>query len=290
MAPRNLMAKVQTVTVAATGTSAIDIDVPAVVTSGTFKIGGAAVTSTADAGNMSLQTADGDFVALGSTSAGTFSMRVVPGTYTLYYGAASAGATAPRNAAAKLQSVTVTPTGTNAFDIDVPSAVAAGTFKINGAAVTSATDSGIVSLRNAADTIQLGSTSASTYSVRAIPGTYDVYYQVNTPGASAPRNAFAKIRSGVVVAAGTTAIDIDVPSSSVTGTFRINSATVTATTDYGVLSLRNGSDAIAIGSSYASTFTVRVVPGTYDVYYQIGAAGTLAPRNSLAKLRCLAVP
>jgi len=289
--PRNTAAKLQSVVVAATGTTALDVDVPSVIASGTIKINGAAVASTTDTGNLSLRTAAGDIIQLGATSAGSFSVRVVPGSYDVYYVMATPGAQAPRNALAKLQSVAIAAAGTATLDIDVPSAVATGTIKIAGTTVTSTTDAGVLSLRTAAgDVVNLGSTATGSYSARVIPGTYDLYYGASSVGALAPRNTTAKVRTGVVVGTGTTAIDIDIPSTAVTGSFRINSATVTSTAESGIVQLRAATDLLVLGNTSSGTYSTRVIPGNYDVYYLMSASGTLAPRNGLAKVRCFTVP
>ena len=83
-----------------------DIDIPSTLVTGTFKINGTTVTSATDWGNLFLRTGAGDTVKLGSTSAGSYSVRVVPGTYDLLYaGGASTSVTAPRNILATLRSV-----------------------------------------------------------------------------------------------------------------------------------------------------------------------------------------
>jgi len=290
-APRNSLAKLQSVVVAATGNTTVDIDVPSVVVSGTLKINGATVASTADGGNLSLRTSAGDIVALGNTATGSYSVRVVPGSYDAYYQSTAAGATAPRNTLSRLQPVAVAATGATTLDIDVPSAAISGTVKINGATVAIQNDAGLLSLRtDAGDTVPLGMTSAGQYSVRAIPGTYDIYYQVFAAGANVPRNGRAKIRSGAVVSAGTTTLNIDVPASNVTGLIMVNNMLVSSTGDYGTLSLRTAQDLITLGPSHTGSYNVRIIPGSYDVHYAVGAAGTLTPLNMLANLRCLTVP
>jgi len=293
-APRNSLARLQSIVVAATGNTTVDVDIPSVVVSGTLKINGATVASTADGGNLSLRTSAGDMVALGNTATGSYSVRVVPGSYDAYYQSTAAGATAPRNTLSRLQSVAVAATGATTLDIDVPSAAISGTVKINGATVAIQNDAGILSLRtDAGDTVPLGMTSAGQYSVRAIPGTYDIYYQVFAAGANVPRNGRAKIRSGAVVsAAGTTTLNIDVPASNVTGLIMVNNMLVSSTGDYGTLSLRTAQDLITLGPSHTGSYNVRIIPGSYDVHYAVGAAGTLtlAPHNMLANLRCLTVP
>jgi mono/diheme cytochrome c family protein len=97
-----ILAKLHSVSISGTGTTALDIDIPSVVLTGTIKINGTSVTSTTDAGELFLKNAAGDGVNLGDTSSGSYSVRVVPGTYDIYYQGAMPGATAPRNQSAKL--------------------------------------------------------------------------------------------------------------------------------------------------------------------------------------------
>jgi len=186
------------------------------------------------------------------------------------------------------------------MDIDVPSAVVSGTMKINGATVADTKDDGTLSLRtDAGDSVALGITSAGQYSARAIPGTYDLYYRSYTAGTIAPRNLGAKLRSGAVVCAGTTTLNIDIPASNITGLITVNNMVMSSTADYGALELRANQDHAAelvdqvpLGLSYRGSYSVRVVPGNYDVYYRVRAVDppSLAPHNILAKLRCLTVP
>jgi hypothetical protein len=95
----------------------------------------------------------------------------------------------------------------------------------------------------------------------------------------------------VVVATGPTALDVDVPSALVTGSIRINGMTVTSMTDYGNLSVRNGVDSATVGLSYTGTYSTRIIPGSYDLFYGYGyvTAGPVAPRNGRFDLRCFTV-
>jgi hypothetical protein len=293
-APKNINARLMAgVTVAATGTTTLDVDVPTAVISGSIKIGGATVTSTADSGTLSLRNTAGDEVSLGPTYSGSYSARVVPGVYDVYYRSLTPGTFAPRNTAAKLMGVVVAATGTTVLDVDVPTVVVTGMMKIAGATVSSATDYGALSLRTAAgDTVALGNTSAGSYSVRVVPGTYDVHYRFMAGGTLAPRNTNAKIRTGVAVgASGTTALDIDVPATLVSGSVKIGGTMVTSTADYGTLLLRGEKDDEAVmGTTYSPSYMIRMVPGTYDLVYRVTLAGTLAPRNTGARLGCYTIP
>jgi hypothetical protein len=69
-----------------------------------------------------------------------------------------------------------------------------GALTVAGAP-TNEQESGDILLENdAGDYIDLGSTSAASYTVTLVPGQFDVYYQFQNGGAVAPRNANAKIR------------------------------------------------------------------------------------------------
>jgi hypothetical protein len=71
--------------------------------------------------------------------------------------------------------------------------VVTGNLTYNGATVTGA-GSAFLFLRNAeGDSANLGNTSSGTFSARVIPGTYDLYYQINLGGASVPSNTSARL-------------------------------------------------------------------------------------------------
>jgi hypothetical protein len=84
-----------------------------VTITGALTLNGASVAGTTGMGSVQLSTPDGDSVALGSLSAGTYSALVVPGTYDIYYaGQGASAAAAPRNTKVLLKSgVVVLPTG-----------------------------------------------------------------------------------------------------------------------------------------------------------------------------------
>jgi hypothetical protein len=288
-APHNQSAKLKSFVVAATGTTTMDIDVPSVVMSGMLTMNGAANTSTSDAGTITLRTSSGDFVSLGSTANGSYSVRVVPGSYDIYFNETAAGAQAPQNGNAKLRSIVIPGTGSTAMDIDVPSVAISGTVKVNGA-ITSMTDYGAIYLLTAEDSVGLGVTYAGSYAARVIPGSYDVVYEARTPGATAPGNRSAKLQSITVAATGTTTLNVDVPSVVVSGTLKINGTTVTSTSDAGNLSLETATgDSVSLGSTSAGSYSVHAIPGTYDLTYRGYSSSPTAPRNKQAKLRSVVV-
>jgi hypothetical protein len=138
----------------------------------------------------------------------------------------------------------------------------------------------------------LGLTSAGTYAIPVVPGTYDIFYKATTASALAPRNTSARLKTGMVVAAtGNTTLDIDVPSVAAAGTIKIDGATVTDMLDFGNLSLRGATtgDEIALGPTYTGAYATRVVPCIYDVVYTVFDNNDRAPINHRTVFTCLAV-
>src|SRR4029077_12604024 len=120
---------------------------------------------------------------------------------------------------------------------------------------------------------------------RVAPGSYDVFYAATGPTTTAPVNRLARLYGGVVVGPGdATTLHVDAPTPTVTGVVAINGAALAAD-DTVSLSLRNAAgDTAPIGVSPGGSFSARVVPGTFDVFYAASnvAAGSATPINQLA--------
>ena len=201
IAPRNKLAKIAgNVVIPATGTTTLNVDVPFATVTGSLKINGMdRATGTIDRGVYLLRNASGDEARLAYTNAMTYTARIVPGTYDLYYRlyeGSGLSSLLPRNATAKLQTgIVVAPTGTNVIDVDLPVVTVSGALTINGAAASDANDAGAIFLRSdQGEMIRLGATSALSYSVGLVPGAYDVYYAADRSGTTAPGNGNAKLR------------------------------------------------------------------------------------------------
>jgi hypothetical protein len=188
------------IVVPASGTSVPPFDVLSVPVTGKFSVGGAALSTSADDGTLTLRTAEGDNIALGKLSAGTFSTRVIPGTYDLYFALTDSFAPvlAPSNSG-KIKSVTLAAGAPITLDIDVPSTLISGTVKIGGSFLDKEYDGGRLWLGDPkASGFALTWTSTGKYSARVLPGTYDLYYQGTSPSALAPFNPRAKLGCFVV--------------------------------------------------------------------------------------------
>ena len=157
----------------------------------------------AAAGNsaiVSLRDAAGDRVDIANTATPTFSARVVPGTYDVYYSRTATPTNtttlAPANHAARLHTgVVVAPGASTVFNIDIPSAMVTGRITVNGVP-TGPADSGTLMLRSeAGDYAPFATTNADSYAARLIPGTYDLYFsRADTSGDAAPMNTLVRLR------------------------------------------------------------------------------------------------
>ena len=183
------------IVVPASGASVSPFDVRSVQVTGKFSLGGAALSNPSDDGTLSLRTTDGDNIPLGKLSAGTFTTRVIPGNYDLYFTLSDSFAPvlAPANSG-KFKSVVLAPGAPITLDIDVPSTVINGTVKIGGSFVDKEYDGGRLWLGDPkAGGFALTWTSTGKYSARVLPGSYDLYYQGTSPSALAPFNTRAKV-------------------------------------------------------------------------------------------------
>ena len=285
------------VVVADAGTTVLDVQVASAAIEGSLSLDGARPEVT-DSVHLVLRNAAGDYAQIPWDSDGHYSTHAVPGTYDLYYSKDNTSpAASPANQLARLRTgIQVAADRTTVLDIDVTSSRLMGAVTINGVPAA-AGNSGIVSLRSAdGDRATIANTAGATYSARVVPGTYDVYYTrtagPNNTMTEAPANHAAKLRTGLVVAPGqTTVFDVDIPSTTVSGTIKINGI-LSGADDRGTLMLQNaGGDFAPFASTSGGAYTARLVPGTYDLFFSnAGSGGDTAPMNTLRMLRCFTVP
>jgi len=136
-APANRLARLhEGVVVAAGAATVLDADVPATTVSGVITINGAALAA-GDTVNLSLRNAAGDTVPIAASSTGSYSARVVPGSYDVTYtaGDAAPGTTTPANQLALIATgVVIGAAAPTRLDVNIPSATVAGSIAINGVA------------------------------------------------------------------------------------------------------------------------------------------------------------
>ncbi|MES1207008.1 MAG: hypothetical protein ABUS79_13810 [Pseudomonadota bacterium] len=289
LAPVNQLARLHTgVIIGPDDTTTLDVDVPAATIAGAITINGAALAP-ADAVTLSLRNAAGDTVTIASNSGGAYAARVVPGTFDLFLTSPVAGpdSALPMNQLARISRDVVITAGTSTLDVDVPSVTVLGTVAIGGVPA-GPSNRGWVYLRNAADgdVVRIAVANSATYRARVVPGSYDLYF-TGTTDAYSVTNQNARLRTGVVVAStGTTVLDVDVPSATLTGTLSLDGAAPVAT-DSAHLVLRNATgDYAQIPWDSDGTYSVNVVPGTYDLFYsKDNTVQAATPSNQLARLR-----
>ena len=285
--PRNDGAVLGTLSAGA-GAVSLTVDIETVPLAGEFLIGSQTPPATEyNDGNVWLESGDGGRVYVGNTHDLSYDLRVIPGTYDLVY-VHESGVDVPQNQhavfAAQRSAVSLT-------QIDVPMVALSGTINLDGASPPQDEfDDGVVYLASAADgsddVAVLGNTHDGAYQVNVIPGSYAVYYALETAGGTVPENKRARIGEGLSFDADTSH-DIDITTVSVTGALTIDGAQPPSSVyEDGRIYLRNATseDSILLGSTHEGSYAAVVVPGEYDVFYTQEVGGQV-PSNQNAMLR-----
>jgi hypothetical protein len=204
----------------------------------------------------------------------------------------------PRTGFTVLQKdVVVSASQTTVLDLEVSSAVLQGNITLAGAnfAEANAASSysyGWLFLRAQTSDQEIEvATDDGTYTLPLIPGSYDLYYQSKSnPAQDAPSNEIAKLESGIVVSASGTTHDIDIPISTVSGSFTIGGKERADLDGYGQLFLQTEDGRLALNVDSEGRFSETLIAGTYDVYYQYLLTGTDVPQNTIARIGEVALP
>lgn len=268
-----------------------DINIDSIAVSGDLTINGAAPpASDYDDGDVYLRDLEtGDAVFLGSTSAGSYASRVIPGQYTVAYSQETAGGTVPLNKSASVNDVELQ--ADMSLDIDLEAIQLQGAITIGGEAPPDVEYAdGRLVLRNAetGDEVLLGNTHDGGYSALVLPGNYSLHYVEETSGPGVPTNLDAKLTELAVV--GDMSLDIDVPVVDLSGSFTIAGETPpSGPNQTGNISLHAGSDAARLGATNEGTYSARVVPGSYAVYYRLDSGTEGMPDNTAGRVGCVTV-
>jgi hypothetical protein len=216
--------------------------------------------------------------------------------------------------------------GDNTLDVNLPAANVTGTITLNGGAMPGtltqptswdvdlyavSRDTGArhpiafveyVYQSSGTHTLRAGSDTIAT---RLVPGVYDILYRRGetstegllslTPASDPFAHGLRVLGSGVVIAPGNNTLNVDLPSSRVTGNITLNGAALPATltqpTSWDVdlyavsrdtgarhpiafveyVYQSNGAHTLRAGSNAIDT---RLVPGTYDILYRRGETST----------------
>ena len=122
-APANHAARLESGIVVGTSALALDVDIPATAVSGLITVNGAAISDyNQGQGVINLVNAAGDSVRLGTTTAGAYSVLVVPGTYDVQYTLSHIGPSLPYNTAATIKKGIVVGSAPLSLNVDVPTA------------------------------------------------------------------------------------------------------------------------------------------------------------------------
>jgi hypothetical protein len=271
------------------------IDVPITTLSGAFTLDSETPpASIYENGRIVLRdTETDDLVMLGQTREGSYAAPVVAGQYQTIYERVQGGQVVPINRAALLDELELE-AGARALDIDVATAVVTGVITVGDQPPPADPgDDGIVLLRNpqTGDEALLGNTAVGSYSQRVVRGTYDVYYRQETSSGGVPVNTNALLVPEVEVLGGAN-VDIDVPIVTVSASVTVGGqAPPSSVYDDGVLYLRNAEtgDSVLLGNTRLAALQRPVVPGTYDVFYVVEAAGPTMPINARSHLTTVEV-
>jgi hypothetical protein len=215
---------------------------------------------------------------LGPTGAASIPATMFPGSYDISYepNEACPGTQLPCTGGLLKQSYTVN--GDFDDSIDLPVVTASGNITAQGAAlVDGATPRGAIGFVSVETgylhKMDLGATGAGAYTLRVIPGDYDLRYYPpsgGTPGTQLPQVA-AVFKKNVAILANT-ALDIDVPVITVSGAITANGAALTdQPSTRGAITFSQLADGyvptVKLGISGPMSYTLRVIPGDYDIGY-----------------------
>ena len=291
---------------------ALDVDVPTTAVSTKLTLNGGRLPDDGSSGDggafLELRRGTDARLWLAYMVSAGQSTVAVPGTYDVYYSVYSRVAGGiPTNTSAKVQSGVVIDGSSASLAIDIPATPVSVSVKVAGAPITAATPQlTYLTLKNGdGDAARLTVTSAAgTSSALVVPGTYDLYYgaygetcvppidcsDLNIFAPNVPKNASAKVKSGVVVGAAPLSLDIDLPATHVSGTVTVNGSVADGLDAEGLLTLTTAAgDSVALSPDATGAYSVLLLPGTYDLMYGINgrpaANGSALPPNFNTKLR-----
>jgi hypothetical protein len=261
------------------------LDVPVVSIEGQFTIGGeAAPANVYETGRIWLESDVRGRVLLGMTHHQSYSARVLPGAYGIYFEVVAGGETVPANRHGKVGEVEIL--GDTEMNIDIPVMRVFGEITVNNSKPPgSQYDDGNLYLTVDAwsDEVRLGSTRDGQYEALVVPGQYDIRYRLESGGTGVPANLNAKIGSMVLPDAPEYEEAIDLGLATVTGTFTVNGVAPPAHEyDDGFVVLANvaSGDLVLLGNTHAQTHTTSLLAGAYQPYFVLQTGGVLVPGNA----------
>lgn len=236
----------------------------------------------------------GDVVELGDTNAGSLPVRVIPGTYDVTWERLLGGSLVPMNTNAVVaEAVSIEPPATPnqllVVPIDVTAHPVDPALTLDGAAFpASQYERGDVVLVGAhGDEVDLGDTSDQTSSTRlVVEGTYDVHYRRVLGGSIVPRNANARIATAVRIDE-PMALAIDVTTVEIDLSVHLDGVPFPASQyERGEIHLEGPTpgDRFLVGATHQAPWSVRVIAGEYDAWYDFVTGGGIVPRNPMQRV------
>lgn len=203
---------------------------------------------------------------------GTFAARVVPGTYDVRYaGSFECGVTLPCGAGVLREGVALVADGVLDIDVDVVSV--SGRATLDGAAWPVGALGSITFAQGEDSTSVELDESTGAYDLRLLPGTYDVVYASTTSFCAGPAPCGAAVLRGGLALEADGVVDLDVRAIRITGALTLEGA---ASSESARIVLSNDEGSIDLGTFFDATYSVVIVPGTYDVLYQPPASCSVA--------------
>ncbi|MCG6118578.1 MAG: hypothetical protein MEQ07_10375 [Aquimonas sp.] len=224
---------------------------------------------------------DGEPIPLGfSSEASPAAVRVLAGVYDVEYRWV-AGSLVPRNHAARvLHGVLLDRDQT--LEINVPSQTLSGDLTLNGAGFPAAGATLSLKSLHRLGQVPLGSSPISSYSVRLIPGVYQLHY-LSQPRAWASMPANLNAHWGrFEIEPRRSTLDLDLPMVNPLFHFRFDGVQAFGlAAESGRISLRTANgDQVGLGETHEQTAQRRLIPGTYDVHYEWISGSAIAPANT----------
>lgn len=258
--------------------------------------GDAPPTDEAEAGALSMRDLDsGDYIELGSTTAGDFTARVATRLYDLYYSVQSnVSGEVPDNTLARLRRIPVdfssSPVPQEDVVAELRTTVLSGSLLVNDELTPSGLDDyGVLLLRSpeSGDELELGPTSAQSYELRVLKGVYEIIYEARKPGPAMPANSRGRVGELEIGAGQPTEVTpITIPVVKLSGAVTINDAPPPGDkSDYGLLYLRDAASGALtlIGETSAQSYAINVLPGVYEIIYSSVVSG-VTPHNKHARV------
>lgn len=263
----------------------LPINLNSVFIEGDFLLnGGAFPVSQYENGLISLADGSNNQAILGNSYSGNYQAHIVSGTYNSQYLYLQGGNLVPINEANNV-ATGLALMNDQILDIDVTAYSVRFVFTLNGVDFpVSEYDDAVFYLQRSdgGERMLLGNSHSAIDPVWLMPGTYDVIYQVETPGALVPLNQNAVVAT-VVIDAMTSGVNVDITSVD----FRFDSTLdgnpfPASQYEDGDFLLRNDAgDSVDIADTYELPVTVNVIEGTYNIVYA-HESGTSVPLNSQA--------